>query len=281
MTFLNKFLEEIGVTPETIVALENEENPEDFDIKPLVDGHLSTRTKLFENKYKDQLLSEEELDKKFAILKETHRAKINKQFELNYTRKELKEMDLDTILLKAQERVDELTTAAQGQNDEELVVQVKKLQTEIADKTTEMDTVKDRFESDLTKAQGAFDNEIKTIKVDNLFAKEFDEFTFGLDAELIPMVKRQVQQEILAKYVVNADGTLEGLDGTHAQDFEGQGIYESVKEPITHLLKKYKAIAKVKVDDPLLRTPKGGFDTKDMSPAALEMLKSIKENAAT
>lgn len=279
MTFLNKFLEGIGVKPETIVALENEENPDDFDIKPFVDGHLSTRTKLFENKYKDQLLTEEELDKKFAILKETHRAKINKQFELNYTRKELKEMDLDAVLLKAQEKVDEITTAAQGQNDEELVAQVKKYQTEIAEKTTEMDTVKDRFEADLIKAKGAFDTEIKTIKVDNLFAKEFDEFTFGLDAELVPMVKRQIQQEILGKYVVNADGTLEGADGTHAQEFDGQGIYETVTEPITHLLKKYKAIAKVKVDDPALRTPTGGLVTKDMSPEALAMLKAIKESA--
>ena len=266
---LKKFLNGIGVSNEILAEVTKEEKADDFEVDTFVSNYQEVQTKLFENKYKDRIVDQDSLDKKFDILRGTLASKVAKDFGLEITRKEIEKMKFEDVVAKATARMKKQIEEAQGNNDEELVSQMKKLQEEAAAQKEEIETITSRYESELQNTKKEFDTQLNTINVNNLFQKEFDKYDYGLDAVHIPMVKRQVQNEILSLYDVQGDGTIAGKDGTHATDFDGKGIFENVSQPIEALLNKYKAIAKVqKVDDKTVKTAKGAFVVDNMSPAA-------------
>lgn len=281
MTLLTEFLNDFGIEKKDIETLLAETPPEDFDVKELVKKYDGIKEKLFENKYKNRLIDEDELDKKFDILRGTHAAKINKQFDLGFTRKELESMKFEDVLEKASEKVSATIEESQGKNDPELIGQIKKLQKELADEREEKDALTERFENDRSAIEKEFTSKLNKIQVENLFQKEFDKYTLGVDPVIIPLIKKEVKEKTLERYDVDSDGNLSGKDGTHAQDFNGKGIYSHLSEPVKDLLIEHNALAKVQItDDPkAVLTPSGQYIKEKLSPHAQELQKAILESA--
>jgi hypothetical protein len=275
---LKAFLNGINVSDKMIAEITKEDKPEDFTIDSFVENFQEVQTKLFENKYKGRIVDQDEQDKKFDILRGTLASKVAKDFGLELTRKEIEKMKFEDVVAKANEKMMKALADAQGNNDAELVAQMKKLQEETAASKEELETLNSRYESELQNTRKEFDTQLNTIKVNNLFQKEFEKYNYGLDAVHIPLIKKQVQEEILSLYDVKGDGTIAGKDGTHAQDFEGKGIFENVSQPIESLLKKYKAIAKVQLkDEKVVTTGKGQFVVENMSPAAKAIYEAARK----
>jgi len=275
---LKKLLTGVGITEDIISEVVKDDNPEDFSVEPYVQTFKDTQTKLFENQYRDRLIDKNELDQKFNILRETHASKISKEFNLGYSRNELKNMELEEVLAKATEKMNETVLNASSKSDKELLAQVKSLQEANALSKEEIEGVKERYELEIGKVKNEYDSKLNSIQVSHIFQKEFEKYKWGLEPALIPVIKKQIQEEILENYSVSADGSMSGKSGEHATDFDGTGLFENVSQPIEILLKKYKAIAKVQVpdEDKNFRTPTGGFNTKNMSPAAQAILAAAK-----
>lgn len=278
---LKKFLNGIGVSDDTIETLFLEEQPAEFELEPLIENYQDVQTKLFENKNKERLFDQKELDKKFKIVKDGHAMKLNKLFNLGYTRKEVEEMEYEEIVKKSEEKMTTAIADAQGTNDEQLVEQVKNLQVELSESKDEITSVTERFEGELTKAKGDYDHQLNEIQLGQVFKSEFDKYKYGLDAALVPVIQAQVEREVRKTYVVKADGTLEGKDGTHPTSYEGKGIYDNVSQPVKYLLDKYNAIAKVQtVDDKTtIKTPTGQYVEENLSPAAKALLERQRQKA--
>lgn len=282
LELLKKFLHGINVSDEIIELFTNEEAeiPDDYDYEETVKNHTEVQTKLFENAYKDKFKNDEEIDKKFGILKETFAAKVNKLFKLGFTRKELSEMDYEDVLKKAGDNVQEAVSNAQTSNDTELIEQVKTLQLQNAESKDELQAAQERYESEISKLEKGYEVKLNEIQVDQVFDREYEKYKFGLDEPLIPMVKAQIKKEIRERFIVNGQtGEISGIDGTHAQAFDDKGIYSHVSEPVKYLLERYNAVAKQQmVDSPEIKTPQGAFVKDNLSPDAKRMLEAAQKS---
>ncbi len=275
---LIEFLKGIGVQQSTIDALNKEEKESGFDVKTYIESHQSTQEKLFENKHKDRIVDKTELDKKFQIQRGTLAQKLNKRFNLGFTRQELESMDYEDVLEKAAENMDKAIEESRTNSDQELIKKNKLLQESNAAIKDELDEFKQKSIQEIEAARLDFERKLTAIEVEKVFEDEYSRYKIGIDEPLIPIIKKQVKEEILAAYEVKRDGTLSGKDGTHAQDFEGKGIYAHVSEPIKYLFNKYNVPQKSQVVEDIkgIKTPITANPDK-LSPAAAGLLSRIKK----
>jgi hypothetical protein len=275
---LIEFLKGIGVSQSAIDALNKEEKESDFDVKKYIESHQTTQEKLFENKHKDRIVDQSELDKKFDILRGTMAQKLNKKFNLGYARKELETMDFEDVLEKAVETMDKTIEETRGQGDQELIKKNKILQETNAAIKEELDGIRERSEKEIAAAKTEFDKKLTAIEVDKIFEDEYSKYGIGIEKALIPVVKKQVKDETLAFFDVASDGTLAGKDGTHAQSFDGKGIYKHVSEPIRDLFAKYNVPQKSQIVEEIkgIKTPIN-VSVDKLSPAARNLLGRIKK----
>jgi hypothetical protein len=277
--FWIKFLQGIGVSKETIDAMNKEEKPKDFDVNTHIDGYQSVQEKLFENKHKDRIIDKEALDKKFEVYRGTLAAKLNKQFDLGFTRKEIESMSFEEVLEKASVHVETKVSEASNNTDSELVKKNKLLQESVASAKNELDEYKSKFESEVSRIESEKQSELDEVKVDALFEKEWEKYTYAPEfAHLMPTIKKDIKQETKAKYKIATDGKLAGIDGTHAQDFDGKGIYDNLSQPVEYLLKKAKVVAKTQVIDENTPISVLAATPEKLSPAALNIFKAATAN---
>ncbi len=241
------FLKGIGVSQETIDAVSKEEKPEDFDVNKYVDMYQSTQEKLFENKHKDRIIDQADLDKKFDVLRGTLAAKLNKQFDLGFTRKEVESMKFEDVLEKAHEHLQSKIDEAANQTDSELVKKNKLLQESLAAAKGELDDYKDNFDLEVGKIKEEYESKLNNVLVDKMLDEEHEQYEWPIAPELIPVIKEKINNTIKSNFKVFPDKKIEGIDGTHAQAFDGKGIYKDVSEALRDLRVKYNSIAKNKI----------------------------------
>jgi len=174
--------------------------------------------------------------------------KFNKEIGLGLTRDEIEKMTPDEFAVKAGEHVESKVSEASNQTDSELVKKNKILQETVALAKNELDEYKGKFESEVSRIESEKQAELDEVKVDGLFEKEWEKYTYAPEfSHLMPTIKKDIKQETKARYKISTDGKLAGIDGTHAQDFDGKGIYDNLSQPVEFLLKKAKVIAKSKI----------------------------------
>jgi len=243
---LKAYLNLRGVTDADIKKIVNEEEVDGFKVEDVVNTHNDIQQKLFQNKFKDQLFTKDQMDAKFNTVRGTTSATLNKTFEIGLSRKDAEGTTLEDMMTKIAEKNAGKVEAAQGSNDQELKDKVKTLQTANADLVIAATDATELHTTELATAKADFDLKINTRDVDQLFSDEFSKYNFGSDNKaLIPVIKKAVKDEIKAKFVIADKGELTGIDDTHAESFEGNGIYQTLSEPVEYLLKtKYNAVAK-------------------------------------
>ena len=240
---VKSFLKEAGILTafENVVA--NSEN-EEFDALAEAKKYKDTQEKLFENKNKDRLISKEDQDKKFAIVRGTLSQTANKFFELGLPRKEAEAMTLEDILEKAREKHNTEKESLKNESNEELINKIKTLQTNNANLAAEKESLIEAHQAELLEKEQDYNSKLTTRDVRDLYQKEYAKYDWGIENKaLIPVIKEAIEKKISEKYNVASDGTLTGKDSTHAESFDGNGIYENLSQPIAHLLKEeYQAV---------------------------------------
>ncbi len=178
---LIEFLKGIGVQQSTIDALNKEEKESGFDVKTYIESHQSTQEKLFENKHKDRIVDKTELDKKFQIQRGTLAQKLNKRFNLGFTRQELESMDYEDVLEKAAENMDKAIEESRTNSDQELIKKNKLLQESNAAIKDELDEFKQKSIQEIEAARLDFERKLTAIEVEKVFEDEYSRYKIGID----------------------------------------------------------------------------------------------------
>ena len=240
---VKSFLSEAGILTAFQNVVSNAEN-EEFDEKAEAQTFKSTQEKLFENKHKERIVSKEDLDKQFNTVRGTLSQTANKYFELGLPRKEAENMKLEEILAKAKTKFDQEKEGLKNETNEEMIEKIKNLQKVNATLSEEKESLIEAKEQEIAEKEKEYNMQIRQRDVRDIYTKEYGKYDWGIENKaLIPVIKNAVEKQISDKFIVNSDGTLSGKDATHAESFDGNGIYTNVEEPIAYLLKEqYKVV---------------------------------------
>lgn len=241
---LKTFLKAIGISDELVTQLTAETPPEDFDLNDSTNSYLALREDLFKTKFGKTMLSQKDVDDKFNIYRNTLKQKINKSLGMGHSRADLDVMELEDFFKKTAEFVDGKITAASKATDDELKAKLTETESKLVTLNEAIQQLEDDKTAEIDKIKGEYDAKLKARDFDVTFGNAFSKIELGVSAEQALVFKDFFKREILTKmgddYSVDLEGNIKGDNPRGMTNFEQNGFYTKLEQPIEYLVEKHK-----------------------------------------
>ena len=244
MSLLSEFAVKFGIPAETVEMLAKGELPDGMEVDALVEKQRKNLHTLFEAQ-SDKKFTKEDLDKQFGVYKKTVSASLNKTFGLGLSRNEAEEIDPAEMQKKIfdhyQSLIEEAQTKAGVKSDATTKELIKNLEEDRNKWQTEYQALEQAKDAEIAKAYGEADKKIRQMKAEQIFDNEWNKRDFP--AHLKPVeddVKKSIRDTIFSRYDSDENGNLMSKDGGQAINFDENGVWDSIKQPMDYLWKMKK-----------------------------------------
>lgn len=239
---LKKFFDTIGVQDDLRANLLAEEPAEDFDLDVSLETFNNAQQAVWKKKLQSSFSSD--FDAKFTVNKLKLAKQIAKAAGLEKSTREIEELGFDGVVKLVPDFIKNQVTAASKHTDDELRGKLETWKTQAVTYKEEKESLEASMEEKINGIKTQADSEILNFRLGGVFNNQFKKIDYGVPVEHRELFEEKARKEIQQKWKIDAEGNITDQDGGKAVNFEGNGVYTHISEPIAYLASKYNVIKK-------------------------------------
>lgn len=241
MKHLDEFITHLGVDEELKTTLSAEDLPEGVTIEDLA-NKLKSSIGAVHAAQTGKSFTKEDVNGQFSVYKKTQSATLNKEFELGLSRNEAEEISPEEMRKKIKDKYKALITQAEkdagiDETKQEMITNLTSTNEEITGKYNDLQST---MEATIAKIQGEAKQEVKSAFASLAFTTEWSKKNLPAhlkDSEEI--FREKFMEKILSVYDSDIKGNITDKEGNEAINFDKNGIWKHISEPLDYLWKKH------------------------------------------